>query len=86
VLSGQVHEGPRAFPAARSKKSCGILTSSLARVYVRLHDGGIGVPVLADFDFFEDIEAIPGAAGVAAFGHAQQPRFPDGAGPKTGVG
>ncbi len=44
-------------------------TNLIAEFTVRLHNGGVKVPVRADFDFFEDIDAIFAAVAVAALGH-----------------
>src|SRR4029077_20490193 len=47
----------------------------VAKFTVRLHDGGVEVPVLADFHLFEDVDAIFAAVAVAAFGHVCEPLF-----------
>ena len=47
----------------------------IAEFTVRLYDGREKVPGRADFDFFEDIDAMFVAVAVAAFGHSVGP-FP----------
>jgi hypothetical protein len=48
----------------------------IAEFTVRLDDGRVEVPILADFDFFEDVDAIFAAVAVASFGHVCRPLFP----------
>jgi hypothetical protein len=44
-------------------------TDLVAEFTVRLHDGRVEVPVRADFDFFEDVDASFAAVAVTAFRH-----------------
>ena len=47
----------------------------IAESAVRFDHRGIEIPVLADFDFFEDVDAIFAAVAVAALGHVRKPFF-----------
>src|SRR6185437_7200409 len=53
----------------RMKLNLAAHANLIAEFTVRLHDGGIEVPVRADFVFFEDVYAIVASVAVAAFGH-----------------
>jgi hypothetical protein len=48
----------------------------VAEFTVRLHNGGVEVPVPTHFYFFEDIDPIFAAVGVATFGHVCKPLSP----------
>src|SRR6266436_5467571 len=57
------------------KLTLSVHANLVAEFTVRLHDGGVEVPISANFDFFQDIDASFAAVAIAAFRHVCNPLF-----------